>query len=249
MSENEARVALVTGGTRGIGSAISRMLAKDGVKVVAVYNSNAKAANAYSEQAKAEGLDIDVRQANIANPSDCQTLVDSVVREYGRIDWLVNNAGIVRDRTAVKMNQLDWDQVIKTNLSGPFWLAKAALPYMYDANYGRIVNISSFSGALGRIGQSNYAAAKSGLFGLTKTLALESATKGVTVNCIIPGAVTTEMTQKLPQEILDQVTETIPMRDWATGDDIADAVRYLCSDGARYITGVLLPVTGGLLMI
>ncbi len=249
MSDNEARVALVTGGTRGIGSAISRCLAKEGAKVVAVYNSNTKAATAYSEAAKSEGLEIDIRQANVANTSDCQTLVDSIFSDYGRIDWLVNNAGIVRDRTAVKMNQLDWDQVIKTNLSGPFWLAKAALPYMYEANYGRIVNISSFSGALGRVGQSNYAAAKSGLFGLTKTLALESAQKGVTVNCVIPGAVTTEMTAKLPQEIIDAVTETIPMRDWASGDDIADAVRYLCSDGARYVTGVLLPVTGGLLMI
>ncbi len=236
MSDNEARVALVTGGTRGIGSAISRCLAKEGAKVVAVYNSNTKAATAYSEAAKSEGLEIDIRQANVANTSDCQTLVDSIFGDYGRIDWLVNNAGIVRDRTAVKMNQLDWDQVIKTNLSGPFWLAKAALPYMYEA-------------ALGRVGQSNYAAAKSGLFGLTKTLALESAQKGVTVNCVIPGAVTTEMTAKLPQEIIDAVTETIPMRDWASGDDIADAVRYLCSDGARYVTGVLLPVTGGLLMI
>ncbi len=249
MSTNDTRVALVTGGTRGIGASISRRLAEDGAKVVAVFNSHAAEADEYAAHAHEEHLDIEVRHANVANPSDCQTIVESVVRDHGRIDYLVNNAGIVRDRTAVKMQLLDWDQVIKTNLYGPFFLAKAALPHFIEQGFGRIVNISSFVGETGRVGQSNYAAAKSGLFGLTKTLALETAGKGVTVNCVIPGAIETEMSGKLPQEILQAVIDMVPMKKMGSPDDIASAVRYLCSDEAGYITGALLPVTGGLLMM
>ncbi len=250
MSKSEARVALVTGGTRGIGESISRGLARHGAKVVAVCASNLKHAQEFAAKVKDEdGVELDIRQANVGNPSDCQTLVDQVVADYGRIDYLVNNAGIVRDRTAIKMQLLDFDQVMKVNLYGPFFLAKAALPHMFDANFGRIVNISSFVGETGRVGQSNYAASKSGLFGLTKTLALETAGKGVTVNCVIPGAIETEMSGSLPPEILQSVIDMVPMKAMGTGDDIAEAVRFFCSDEAKYITGALLPVAGGLLMM
>lgn len=250
MSENEARVALVTGGTRGIGSSISLVLARAGYKVVAVCNSHRSAADEFAAKAKSsEGLDIDVRQANVGNPADCETVINAVVNDYGRIDILVNNAGIVRDRSALKMQLLDFDQVMKVNLYGPFFMAKAALPHMIEKGFGRIVNVSSFVGETGRIGQSNYSASKAGLFGLTKTLALETATKGVTVNCIIPGAIETEMSGSLPAEILQAVIDMVPMKKMGQGEDIAEAVKYLVSEEAGYVTGALLPVAGGLLMM
>ncbi len=250
MSENEARVALVTGGTRGIGSSISLVLARAGYQVIAVCNSHRSEADAFAASAKSnEGLDIEVRQANVANPADCESVVNGVLRDHGRLDVLVNNAGIVRDRSALKMQLLDFDQVMKTNLYGPFFMAKAALPAMIEKGFGRIVNISSFVGETGRIGQSNYSASKAGLFGLTKTLALETAQKGVTVNCIIPGAIETEMSGSLPAEILQSVIDMVPMKKMGQGEDIAEAVKYLASDEAGYVTGALLPVAGGLLMM
>ena len=162
----------------------------------------------------------------------------------------ISVGGRVADRRTVLGSQLlDWDQVIKTNLYGPFFLAKAALPHFIEQGFGRIVNISSFVGETGRIGQSNYAASKAGLFGLTKTLALETAGKGITVNCVIPGAIETEMSRKLPAEILQTVIDMVPMKKMGSPEDIAEAVQFLCSDKAGYITGALIPVTGGLLMM
>jgi acetoacetyl-CoA reductase len=243
------RVAIVTGGTRGIGAAISRSLAVDGATVAAVYNTNRQVAEQFAEEVVADNLSISVHQANVANPGDCQRVVDEVLHQYGRVDYLINNAGIVRDRTALKMQLLDWDQVIKTNLSGPFFMAKAVLGHMLDRGSGRIINIGSFVARTGRVGQANYAAAKSGLFGLTRTLALETARKGVTVNCIIPGAIKTEMSSALPEEILEAVIETVPMHELGTPEDVAQAVHYLVSDEAHYLTGVFLPVAGGLIMM
>jgi NAD(P)-dependent dehydrogenase (short-subunit alcohol dehydrogenase family) len=250
MSENEARVALVTGGTRGIGSSISLVLARAGYKVVAVCNSHRSEADAFAASAKSgEGLDIEVRQANVANPADCESVVNGVLRDHGRLDVLVNNAGIVRDRSALKMQLLDFDQVMKTNLYGPFFMAKAALPSMIEKGYGRIINISSFVGETGRIGQSNYSASKAGLFGLTKTLALETAQKGRHRELHHPGAIETEMSGSLPAEILQSVIDMVPMKKMGQGEDIAEAVKYLASAEAGYVTGALLPVAGGLLMM
>ncbi|PID54666.1 MAG: 3-oxoacyl-ACP reductase [Micrococcales bacterium] len=250
MSENETRVALVTGGTQGIGSGITRRLALDGAKVVTGCINPPSVVEPFVAKLKEEdGVEIDSRYANFANPADCQKIIDDIVRDYGRIDYLVNNAGIVRDRTALKMQLLDFDQVMKTNLYGPFFLIKAALPHFLEAGFGRVVNISSFVAETGRIGQSNYAAAKAGLIGMSKTLALETATKGVTVNCIIPGAIKTEMTAKLPEDILQAVIDTVPMGEMGTPEDIASGVAFFCRDDARYITGAVLPVTGGLLMM
>lgn len=250
MTKIEDRVALVTGGTRGIGESISRGLARTGVKVVAVCNSHRDHANEFAARVKEEeGFEIDIRQGNVGNPADCQRIVDEIETDFGRLDYLVNNAGIVRDRTAMKMQLLDFDQVMKVNLYGPFFMSKAALPHFLEDGFGRIVNISSFVAETGRIGQSNYSASKAGLFGLTKTLALETAGKGITVNCVIPGAIETEMSGSLPPEILQTVIDMIPMKAMGTGEDISAAVNYFCSDEAKYVTGALLPVAGGLLMM
>lgn len=244
-----SRVAIVTGGTRGIGAAISRTLAADGATVAAVYNTNRQTAEHFTKAALADDLPISIHQANVANPGDCQRVTDEILHRYGRVDYLINNAGIVRDRTALKMQLLDWDQVIKTNLSGPFFMAKAVIGHMLERGSGRIINIGSFVARTGRIGQANYAAAKSGLFGLTRTLALETAQKGVTVNCIIPGAIKTEMSSAIPEDILEAVIETVPMHELGTPEDVAQAVHYLVSDEAHYLTGVFLPVAGGLIMM
>jgi len=249
MNDMNERVALVTGGTRGIGAAISTHLAQHGAKVAAVYNRNAEAADSFAKMASDEGLAVSLHQANVGNPNDCRRVIDEVMNHYKRIDYLVNNAGIVRDRTALKLSMLDWEQVIRTNLSGPFFMSQAVLPIFLEREFGRIVNVSSFVGQTGRFGQANYAAAKSGLFGLTKTLALETATKGITVNCVLPGAIKTEMLSKVPEDILQTVIDTIPMHALGTPDDVAEAVRYLVSDEAHYLTGALVPVAGGLLMI
>jgi acetoacetyl-CoA reductase len=249
MNDTEERVALVTGGTRGIGAAISAHLARNGAKVAAVYNRNAQAAEAFAKMASDEGLAVSLHQANVGNPGDCQRVVNEVLRHCGKIDYLVNNAGAVHDRTALKMTPLDWEQVIRVNLSGPFFMSKAVLPHFVERGFGRIVMISSYVGQVGRFGQSNYASAKAGLFGLTKTLALETAAKGITVNCVVPGAIRTDMVSALPEDIVQAVINTIPMHALGTPDDVAEAVRYLVSDEAHYLTGVLLPVAGGLLMM
>jgi acetoacetyl-CoA reductase len=249
MSDEQNRVAVVTGGTRGIGEAISTHLARHGAKVAAVYNRNNQAADSFAKMASDEGLTVSLHQANVGNPNDCRRVIDEIMNHYKRIDYLVNNAGITRDRTALKLSMLDWEQVIRTNLSGPFFMSQAVLPHFLERGFGRIVNISSFVGQTGRFGQANYSAAKAGLFGLTKTLALETATKGITVNCVLPGAIKTEMLAKIPEDILQTVIDTIPMHALGTPDDVAEAVRYLVSDEAHYLTGALVPVAGGLLMI
>lgn len=249
MNDMNERVALVTGGTRGIGAAISTHLAQHGAKIAAVYNRNVQAADAFAKEASDKGLAVSLHQANVGNPGDCQRVVHEILRHYGRIDYLVNNAGAVHDRTALKMSPLEWEQVIRVDLSGPFFMSQAVLPYFLEHGFGRIVMISSYVGQVGRFGQSNYAAAKAGLFGLTKVLALETATKGITVNCVVPGGIKTEMSSALPEEILKAAIDQIPMHALGTPDDVAEAVRYLVSDEAHYLTGVLLPVAGGLLMM
>ena len=249
MNDIGERVALVTGGTRGIGAAISSRLAQHGVRIAAIYNRDSEAADAFAKRASDDGLAVSLHQANVGNPGDCQRVVNEVLRQYGRIDYLVNNAAAAHDRLALKMSLVDWEQVIRVNLSGPFYMSKAVLPHFLERGFGRIVNISSIVGQTGRIGQANYSAAKAGLFGLTKTLALETATKGITVNCVIPGAIKTEMVAALPEDIVKAVVDTIPMHALGSPDDVAEAVRYLVSDEAHYLTGTLIPVAGGLLMM
>src|ERR1019366_7440712 len=164
-------------------------------------------------------LTISIHQANVGNPGDCQRVVDEILHQYGRIDYLVNNAGTASDRPAERMSLLDWEQVIRANLSGPFFMSRAVLGHFLARESGRIVNISSYVG-------------QTGLFGLTKTLALETARQGVTVNCVVPGAITTEMSARLPEAARQAITETIPMGAMGSADDVAAAVRYLVSDEA-----------------
>ena len=249
MNDMHDRVALVTGGTRGIGAAISTNLARHGARIAAVYNQNTQAADAFAKEASNKGLSVSLHQANVGNPGDCQRVVHEILHQYGRIDYLVNNAGAVHDRTALKMSPLEWEQVIRVDLSGPFYMSQAVLGHFLERGFGRFVMICSYVGQLGRFGQANYAAAKAGLFGLTKVLALETATKGITVNCVLPGAIKTEMSAAVPEEILKAAIEQIPVHAMGTPDDVAEAVRYLVSDEAHYLTGVLLPVAGGLLMM
>jgi len=249
MNDMNERVALVTGGTRGIGAAISTHLAQHGARIAAVYNRNTQVADAYAKAASDKGLSVSLHQANVGNAGDCRRVVHEVLRQYGRIDYLVNNAGVTHDRTALKMSQLEWEQVIRVNLSGPFFMSQAVLPHFVEREFGRIVMISSYVGQVGRFGQSNYAASKAGLFGLTKVLALETAAKGITVNCVVPGAIKTEMSEAIPEEILKAAIDQIPMHTMGMPDDVAEAVRYLVSDEAHYLTGTLLTVAGGLLMM
>ncbi|MGO8861270.1 MAG: beta-ketoacyl-ACP reductase [Acidimicrobiales bacterium] len=240
------RVAIVTGGTRGIGLAITESLAVQGIHVAAGYSTNDEAAALTKEKADAAGWSVSVHRGNVGVPEDCTRVVDEVLDSYGHVDYLVNNAGVTVDRSVRKMTVEEWHAVLRVNLSGGFYMIKAVLDHMMDRGSGRIVNITSLIGETGNIGQANYSAAKAGLVGLTKTLALELARKGITVNCVSPGFTETEMTAKVPEEILAGVIERIPLRRLATTAEVAHAVAFLLHDRSGYITGAVLPVNGGM---
>jgi acetoacetyl-CoA reductase len=242
------RVAIVTGGARGIGAAISETLARDGVHVAMGYSANRAAADDLAGKLTAEGLSVSVHQGNVGQPEDCQRVADEVLASHGRIDFLVNNAGVTVDKTVRKMTVDDWHAVLRINLSGAFYMTKAVLDHMLGNGFGRIVKISSMVGQTGNIGQANYAASKAGLFGFTKSLALEVARKGITVNCVAPGYTDTEMVAAVPKDVLDKVIATIPVGRLGHGREIARAVRFLTDDDAGYITGSVISVNGGLEM-
>jgi acetoacetyl-CoA reductase len=245
---SDRRVAIVTGGARGIGAAISDALARDGIHVAAGYSSNQVAAEELAEKLRAEGLSVSVHQGNVGQPADCQRVVDEVMAAQGRIDYLVNNAGITVDKTVRKMTIEDWHAVLRINLSGAFYMTKAVLEQMLQRGFGRIVNISSVVAETGNIGQANYVASKAGLFGFTKSLALEVARKGITVNCVAPGFVETDMVAAIPREILDKIIAGIPVGRLGRAREIARAVQFLLDDDAGYITGSVVGVNGGLEM-
>src|SRR5271165_4497449 len=237
---DQHRVALVTGGTRGIGAAIIGALAADGINVAAGYSSNRDGAEEMAGKLAAKGHAVSLHRGNVGKPEDCERVVAEVIDQHGHIDYLVNNAGITVDKTVRNMTVEDWHAVLRVNLSGAFYMSKAILEHMIGRGFGRIVNISSVIGETGSIGQANYAASKSGLFGLTKSLALETARKGITVNCVAPGFINTEMVAAVPKEALDRVVATIPMRRLGRPEEIAHAVRFLLQDNAAYITGSVL---------
>jgi acetoacetyl-CoA reductase len=245
---DQHRVALVTGGTRGIGAAIIAALAADGTQVAAGYSSHQDRADEMAAKLAAEGHAVSLHQGNVGNPEDCERVVAEVLSQYDHIDYLINNAGITVDKTVRNLTVEDWHAVLRVNLSGAFYMTKAVLEHMIGRNFGRIVNISSIIGSTGSIGQANYAASKSGLFGLTKSLALETARKGITVNCVAPGFIDTEMVAAVPKEALDRVIANIPMRRLGHPEEIAHAVRFLLQDEAAYITGSVLSVNGGMEM-
>jgi NAD(P)-dependent dehydrogenase (short-subunit alcohol dehydrogenase family) len=252
------RVAFVTGGTRGIGAAICRSLATQGADVAAGYSGNQERAEMFVQDFAGAYPEshMSVHRGDIANPEDCRRTIAEVIEQHGRLDVLVNNAGITADRTVLKMTDDDWRRVIEVNLSGAFYLSQAALKHMLERGSGRIVMISSVIGETGGIGQVNYASAKAGLFGLTKTLAREAAMQlqrtgnmdgiGVTVNAVTPGYTATEMLESVPEKVLDGLRAKIPLGRLGEPDEVARVVHFLAADASAYITGQVWGVNGGL---
>ena len=246
MADMNGQVALVTGGIRGIGIAICERLMNRGVTVAAGYSSNVEAARQFSE--KYAGYGATVHQGNIGSNEDCVRVIGEVIDRHGQLDILVNNAGITVDKTVRRMTPAEWDRVIHVNLSGAFYLSRAILQHMLDRGYGRIVNISSVIGSAGGFGQANYAAAKSGMFGLTMSLALETASKGITVNTVTPGFITTDMTAAVPAEAMEKIVARIPVGRLGEPNEVARVVEFLADPESGYITGQVYPVNGGLYM-
>jgi len=242
----DGHVALVTGGTRGIGAAITTMLAKNGVRVAAGYSRGKDAADALQAKLASDGAAVSVHQGRVDSPEDCERVVGEVRERFGRIDFLVNNAGITVDKTVRKMTADDWHNVLNVNLFGAFAMTKAVLEHMIDRGSGRIVNISSVIGETGNVGQANYAASKAGLFGFTKSLALEMSRRGITVNVVAPGFIETEMVSAMPQSALDSVVEKIPLRRLGRPEEVARVVQFLLEDESSYITGAVYTINGGL---
>ncbi len=240
------RVALVTGGTRGIGAAITEMLAASGAAVAAGYNRGKESAEKFQKQMADKGATISIHQGRVDDADDCTRVVKEVLHQFGRVDFLVNNAGITVDKTVRKMTIDDWHQVLNVNLSGAFQMTKAVLEHMIERGSGRIVNISSVIGETGNIGQANYAASKAGLFGFTKSLAREMAQRGITVNCVSPGFIETEMVAAIPEATLAKVVEKIPQRRLGKPEEVARVVRFLLEDDSSYITGAEYSINGGL---
>ena len=246
MGSMSGKNAVVTGGSRGIGRAICLELARRGANVVFSYAGNTAAAEKTLEELKALGVEARAVQGNVADPAAAKTLIDTAVKELGGIHILVNNAGITRDGLAMAMKEDDFDAVIETNLKGAFLCMKAAIRPMMKARYGRIVNMSSVVALRGNPGQVNYCASKAGLIGMTKSLAKEMGARGITVNAVAPGYISTDMTAALPDAAKQAMLSTIPVNRPGTPEDVAAAVAFLASEEAGYITGQVLSVDGGM---
>jgi len=244
---NEKRVAYVTGGSRGIGEAIVLGLAGAGFHVVAVARNKEKL-DGVVKVATEKGWSVEGAAVDIADSGALAASIEGVIEKHGRMDVLVNNAGITRDGLFMRMDDKDWDDVLNTNLKSAFVACRAATRPMIRAKWGRIINISSVAGIIGNAGQVNYAASKAGLIGMTKSIARELAGKQVTANCVAPGFITTDMTDVLPPQIKEKVLEVIPLRRFGAVADIAAIVVFLAGDSAGYITGQVIAVDGGMTM-
>jgi 3-oxoacyl-[acyl-carrier protein] reductase len=240
------KVAIVTGASRGIGRAIALELARYGASVVVNYNTNAEAASEVVDAIQAQGGNAVAVQADVGDLSQASRLIKTTIDTHGRIDILVNNAGTTRDQVIMLMKEEDWDLVLRTNLKGVFNCCKAAARQMMRQRSGRIINISSVSGIAGQGGQTNYAASKAGIIGLTKSLAKELGPRNVTVNAVAPGFCVTDLTADLPEDLKQQAIETTPLRRMGQPEEIAHAVAFLASDLASFITGEVVTVDGGL---
>ncbi|MCB2181463.1 MAG: 3-oxoacyl-[acyl-carrier-protein] reductase [Desulfobulbaceae bacterium] len=244
----EGRIAVVTGGSRGIGKAICLALAEKGATVLVNYVSRPDAAEETVSSIKESGGNAAAYQFNVADAGQVQAAIKNIVDDYGKIDILINNAGITRDGLIAMMKENAWDDVLDTNLKGAFNCIKAVSRPMMKKRYGRIVSITSVIGFTGNAGQANYAAAKAGMTGLTRSVARELASRNVTVNGVAPGYIDTDMTRGLPEEVTEKIKAEIPMNSLGTVDDVAAAVLYLVSDEARYVTGQFIHVNGGMFM-
>jgi 3-oxoacyl-[acyl-carrier protein] reductase len=242
------KITMITGSTRGLGRAIAEKLAEEKAKVI-ITGTNAEKAKGVAESiAKTYGIEADGLQLDVTSESSVKETVNTIIKKYGRIDILVNNAGITRDARLMMMKAEDWEAVLQTNLTGAFNCTKLVSKRMLQQNAGRIVNITSVVGIKGNIGQANYAASKAGLIGLTKTTAKELAERNITVNAIAPGYIRTDMTEVLSEDISKKMISLIPMGFYGDPEDVANAVLFLVSNKARYITGQVLNVDGGMIM-
>jgi len=247
MKRFEGRISIVTGASQGIGEAVALDLAAEGATLILVDVQKDKL-EAVARAIRAGGVRVDVHPADVADGARAQQIAEAVVAEHGRIDHLVNNAGITRYGLLMRMKEEDWDAVLAVNLKGTFNYSKAVIRAMTGARYGRIVNIASVVGLMGNAGQVNYAASKAGVIAFAKSLAREVAARGITVNCVAPGYITTAMTEGLPEEVKKAFLDIVPMKKFGLPKDVASAVRFLLSEDASYITGQVIHVNGGMYM-
>jgi len=246
--EQRTPVAIITGGTRGIGLAIARKLANDGYDLLLTYRGDEEAAKTAEQELASSARRVMVIAADVSTAEGAQLTIDTAVKQLGGLDVLVNNAGITRDNLIMRMKEEDWDAVISTNLKGAFLTSKAAIRPMLRQRGGRIINLTSVVGLVGNAGQANYAAAKAGLVGLTKSLAKEVGSRGITVNAVAPGFIDTRLTDILPEDIKTSLLANTPLGRFGSPEDVANAVAFLASPEAAFITGNTLSVDGGLFM-
>ena len=249
MFDLSGRSALVTGGSRGLGRGIALALARQGADVAVNYRENAALAEEVVGEITAIGRQSIAIQGSTGDGREsCEAIAKAALDAFGKVDILVNNAGITRDDLLIRMDEEQWDPVIATNLSGPFWMTRAVARPMMKARHGRIINMSSVAGRMGNVGQANYVAAKAGLIGLTKTTARELASRGITCNAIAPGLVDTDILQTMPDAAKEAILALTPVGGYASVDDVAAAAVYFASDEARFVTGQVLGVDGGIVM-
>lgn len=248
MKELKGKIALVTGAGRGIGRATALALARHGADVIVNYQNSERPAKELVDLIRQQDVRCEAYQANVADEAQVFQMLDHAVKDLGPVGILVNNAGITRDRSFLKMTRLMWDEVLGVNLNGPFVVTQAVLPHMLTAGWGRIINLASVVGLTGNFGQANYAVTKGGIIAFTMTLAREVARKGVTANAVAPGFIATDMTKDVPEPVIEQVKAMTPMGRLGTAEEVAEAIVFLASPGASYITGQVLSVNGGMYM-